>query len=122
MWANVGTGGDGGGSASDHVGWSNHSLWSLILLFFSADPAFPPLGYWRGYVWGPMAQLTYWSLENYSHIPIVAQAKAALAKQMTAMEQHIWELTGHVCENFNPHKYGDAFHCQAMPLEGVESR
>ena len=22
------------------------------------DPAFPPLGYWRGYVWGPMIQLT----------------------------------------------------------------
>ena len=27
------------------------------------DPAFPPLGYWRGYVWGPMAQLVYWSLQ-----------------------------------------------------------
>eukprot|EP01043_Picozoa_sp_COSAG02_P022771 COSAG02_NODE_1193_length_13958_cov_4.939029_8_plen_147_part_00 len=24
-----------------------------------SDPAFPKLGYWRGYVWGPMAQLTY---------------------------------------------------------------
>lgn len=53
-----------------------------------------------------MAQLTYWALENYSHIPVVSQAKAALAKQMTAMEQHIWNLTGHVCENFSPHKYG----------------
>jgi Tfp pilus assembly protein PilE len=62
-----------------------------------------------------MAQLTYWSLENYSHIPIVAQAKAALAKQMTAMEQHIWELTGHVCENFNPHKYVDVLDGWATP-------
>ena len=35
--------------------------------------AFPPLGYWRGFVWAPWAQLTYWALENprYSHLPLV---------------------------------------------------
>jgi hypothetical protein len=33
------------------------------------DPAFPKLGYWRGYVWGPMVQLTYWGLQNYQHVP-----------------------------------------------------
>ena len=41
----------------------------------ASDPAFPPLGYWRGYVWGPMAQLTYWSLSNYDHVPIVKQVR-----------------------------------------------
>ena len=39
------------------------------------DPTFPPLGYWRGYVWGPMAQLTYWSLQEYDHVPSVRQAR-----------------------------------------------
>jgi hypothetical protein len=35
----------------------------------AADPAFPH-GYWRGAVWGPMAQLTYWSLQHYDHVPV----------------------------------------------------
>ena len=34
-----------------------------------ADPAYPPLGYWRGYVWSPIAQLTHWSLQIYDHVP-----------------------------------------------------
>ena len=25
----------------------------------ASDPAFPALGYWRGYIWGPMIQLVY---------------------------------------------------------------
>ena len=111
------------------------------------DPTFPPLGYWRGYVWyvcfgrklhtknccilhptkrlrallfclprvmghpgldrsicrlpivfcftylvcccvssrGPMAQLTYWSLQQYDHLPVVRSARKAMCKQMTAM-------------------------------------
>ena len=28
------------------------------------DAAFPALGYWRGFVWGPMALLTYWGLSH----------------------------------------------------------
>ena len=28
-------------------------------------------GYWRGHVWGPMIQLTYWGLQNYDHVPAV---------------------------------------------------
>lgn len=56
----------------DFVGNSNDCYWGLPSIEAS-DPAFPPLGYWRGYVWGPMAQLTYWSLRNYAHIPVVKQ-------------------------------------------------
>ena len=47
--------GDFGGNADD-------CYWGLPSIE-RADPAFPPLGYWRGYVWGPMAQLVYWALQ-----------------------------------------------------------
>ena len=33
---------------------------------------------------GPMAQLTYWSLQQYDHVPIVRKGRKALSKQMTA--------------------------------------
>ena len=66
------------------------------------DPAFPALGYWRGFVWGPMAQITFWSLQSYSHVPAVAVAKAALAKQHSAMFLEQWRLNRNVCENFSP--------------------
>jgi hypothetical protein len=64
------------------------------------DPTFPPLGYWRGYVWGPMAQLTYWSLAEYDHVPVVRSARKAMCKQMTAMFLNQWRLHAHICENF----------------------
>jgi hypothetical protein len=70
------------------------------------DPAFPPLGYWRGYVWGPMAQLTYWGLQQYDHVPSVRAARKALCGQMTSMFLQQWNQHAHVCENFNPHKNG----------------
>lgn len=68
------------------------------------DAAFPKLGYWRGYTWGPMAMLTYWSLEEYVHLPSVKAAKAALCKQMTAMMLNQWHMNRHICENFCPHR------------------
>ena len=34
---------------------------------------------------GPMAQLTYWSLQQYDHLPVVRSARKAMCKQMTAM-------------------------------------
>ena len=68
----------------------------------ASDPAFPPLGYWRGFVWGPQAQLTYWALQQYPHVPAVAKGRKALAKQMTAMGMNQWHLHHHVCENYNP--------------------
>lgn len=46
------------------------------------DPAFEDLGYWRGYVWGPMSMLVYWSLEEYDHVPSARIARNALEKQM----------------------------------------
>ena len=68
------------------------------------DKAFPPLGYWRGYVWGPMAMLTYWSLQEYDHLPIVRQARKSMCKQLTALMLSQWRRHRHICENFNPHK------------------
>ena len=73
------------------------------------DPAFPQLGYWRGFVWGPMAQIVYWSLENeqYSCLPSVAKARKSLSRQMAAMFMNMWRKHGNVCENFSPHKEVD---------------
>lgn len=68
------------------------------------DPAFPPLGYWRGYTWGPMAMLTYWSVQQYDHVPVVRKARKALCKQLTAMMLNMWRRHRHICENFNPHR------------------
>lgn len=99
----------------------------------ASDPAFPPLGYWRGtskltesisrvhrfhaltlifsnakgFVWGPMAQLTYWSLREYDHVPIVRRARKALCKQMTALMLSQWRTNRHICENYNPHQTAD---------------
>ena len=82
------------------------------------DPAFPKLGYWRGYVWGPMAQLTYWSLEQESSISsrfptspsinnyrmLAKKARKALSNQMGAMFLNMWRKHAHICENYSPHK------------------
>jgi hypothetical protein len=56
-------------------------------------------GYWRGFVWGPQVQLTYWGLQQYPHVPAVVQGRKALAKQMTAMGMNQWHMHHHVCEN-----------------------
>ena len=70
----------------------------------ASDDAFPKQGYWRGYVWGPMAQLTFWSLRRYAHVPVVAQGIAALAAQMEALMLTQWNAHRHICENYSPHK------------------
>ena len=66
-----------------------------------SDPAFP-LGYWRGNVWGPHAQLTYWSLDQYSSVPSVAATKRALTRQMDSLMRSQWDLNRHICENYSP--------------------
>jgi hypothetical protein len=71
------------------------------------DPAFPALGYWRGYIWGPMAQLTFWSLQAYDHVPVVRQARKAMCKQMAELMMSQWVEHRHICENYNPHKDAD---------------
>ena len=55
-----------------------------------------------------MIQLTYWALAApaYQDLPVVNQARKALAKQATAMLSNQWRLHRHVCENFNPHRDG----------------
>jgi putative isomerase len=83
----------------DFVGNSDDCYWGLPSIQ-KADPAFPPLGYWRGYVWGPMAQLTYWSLQYYDHVPLVRTARKALCKQMTALMLSQWRTHRHPTRRF----------------------
>ena len=45
----------------DFAGNSEACWWGLPSIS-ADDAAFPALGYWRGFVWGPMALLTYWGL------------------------------------------------------------
>ena len=90
----------------DFKGNTDSCYWGLPSIQAS-DRAFPSLGYWRGYVWGPMAMLTYWSLDEYRHVPAVAKGKAALVKQMRQLMLSQWRAHAHICENFNPHRSAD---------------
>jgi hypothetical protein len=58
----------------------------------------------RGFVWGPMAMLTYWGLDEYKEVPSAVQAKQSLTKQMNAMMLKQWLDHGFICENYGPHK------------------
>ena len=89
--------------AGDFAGNDDSCWWGLPSIA-ADDDAFPPLGYWRGFVWGPMAQLTHWSLQNYDHVPSVRAARKGLARQMSAMFVDEWRRYAHVCENYNPHR------------------
>ena len=97
----------------DFVGNSDDCYWGLPSIS-ADDAAFPALGYWRGFVWGPMALLTYWSLSHpaYAALPAVAQARAALCAQMAALFLRQWRLNRHVCENFSPKR--NATECTGM--------
>lgn len=62
--------------------------------------------YWRGETWGPMAMLTYWSLDSDSALrsePVVSAARAALAVQKKAQFLDMWDRNRHVCENASPY-------------------
>jgi hypothetical protein len=93
----------------DFKGNKDTCYWGLPSIQAS-DSAYPALGYWRGYVWGPMAQLTYWSLQEYDHVPVVRSGRKALCKQMTALMRSQWNIHRHICENYNPHKNADTSH------------
>ena len=54
-----------------------------------------------------MAQLTYWSLQNYDHVPAVRAGRKALCAQMEGMMMQQWNERRHICENYNPHKDAD---------------
>lgn len=86
------------------VGHRTPNCWWGLPSISADDPAFPKLGYWRGYVWGPMSLLVYWALDNYRHLPQVESAKRNLADQMSDMFLHLWEKKGRVCENYSPHR------------------
>merc|ERR1711957_95523 len=90
-------------SSGDFAGNTDSCYWGLPSIQ-AADVAFPKLGYWRGYVWGPMAQLTYWSLQEYDHVPEVRQGRKALCKQMNSLMLWQWRKNRHICENYSPHK------------------
>lgn len=66
-------------TAAGKMRWCLNSHARSNPLFFGVpvadDPAFPALGYWRGFVWGPMAALVYWSLDEYSHLEIAQQVR-----------------------------------------------
>jgi len=51
-----------------------------------------------------MALLTYWSLLEYDHLPVIRQARKSLVKQMEALFMSQWQTHRHVCENFSPHR------------------
>ena len=48
--------------------------------------------------------LTYWSLQEYDHVPVVRTARRALVRQMRGLGLSQWRAHRHVCENFGPHK------------------
>ena len=62
------------------------------------------MGYWRGYVWGPQIQLTYWALANprYANVTEVRAARRAMVAQAAALEREVWRTSGHLCENYCP--------------------
>jgi glycogen debranching enzyme len=59
------------------LGVSAECYWGLPSIT-ADDPAFPALGYWRGYVWAPTAQLTWWAFEKYAHVPQMADRKSVV--------------------------------------------
>jgi len=82
---------------------TNDCYWGLPSIS-ADDPAYPALGYWRGYIWGPMIQFVYWGLKEYDHSTIVRTARKAMAKQLNEMFLNQWHRHRHVCENFGPHE------------------
>ena len=88
------------------TGSPSHCYWGLPSIS-ADDSTYDAQGYWRGYIWGPMAQLTYWSLQQYDHLESVRAARKALCVQMTAMFLNMWNKHGHVCENFSPFEDAD---------------
>jgi putative isomerase len=99
--------------SGDFKGNTDSCYWGLPSIS-ADDPAFPALGYWRGFVWGPMALLTYWGLshEAYASLPAVAKARTALCAQMSELFLRQWRLNRHVCENFSPKR--NATECTGM--------
>jgi hypothetical protein len=97
--------------SGDFTGNTDDCYWGLPSIS-ADDPAFPKLGYWRGYVWGPMAMLTYWGLQEYDSVPAARQARRGLASQMQQLMLSQYRAHRHICENFGPHR--DSQECTGM--------
>ena len=70
-----------------------------------SDVAFEEQNYWRGLTWGPMVQLVWWSLDEYSsESQIVYNGQTALEKQMNSLMLNVWNSKRHICENYSPQK------------------
>eukprot|EP01045_Picozoa_sp_COSAG04_P000667 COSAG04_NODE_17_length_40288_cov_9.152728_23_plen_1697_part_00 len=86
------------------TGWpaitTNSCFWGLPSVAAS-DPAYSNAT-WRGAISGTLAQLTWWGLQAYDHLPIARTARSALAKQMTAMALHQWRTGLRVCQGVAP--------------------
>lgn len=68
-----------------------------------SDIAFKDQDYWRGLTWGPMVQLTWWSIDSYANkSDIIKNSQQALERQMNAMMLNVWENRRHICENYSP--------------------
>ena len=78
------------------AGATDRCWWGLPSVA-AADPAYSNAT-WRGAVSGTLAQLVWWGLKEYDHLPIAKMARAALAKQMTAMALQQWQSGLRVCQ------------------------
>jgi|EP01046_Picozoa_sp_COSAG06_P021195 putative isomerase len=61
-----------------------------------------------------MAQLTYWGLQNFDHVPSARTARKALVSQMDQMMMEQWNNHGYICENYFPAKGHDGCSPGAM--------
>lgn len=53
------------------------------------DATYVSQDYWRGRIWGPMLQISYWALAEYSH-PVVRNATAGLVAQSYNLLRKEW--------------------------------
>eukprot|EP01052_Picozoa_sp_SAG31_P000967 SAG31_NODE_30_length_32545_cov_9.378999_30_plen_802_part_00 len=107
----------------DFANNSDNCYWGLPSIVAS-DPAYDwtKSGPWRGNVWGPLALLTYWSLQEYDHLPTVRAGRQAMVRQLSAMAANVWLRHRHICERFSPHRNvsdctgGKFYHWGALPF------
>ena len=102
----------------------NFCYWGLPSVS-ADDPVYMAPGqfnYWRGLVWGPMAQIVYWSLQDNAQSPPLMKdsesllrrsrreglstnrtiARKSLCSQMESLMMSQWEKNRHICENYSP--------------------
>jgi hypothetical protein len=83
----------------------NQCYWGLPSVS-ADDPTFMKGNfiYWRGLTWGPMALLTFWSLQKErsetTSYDTAVQARKALSWQMEALMMSQWNTNRHICENY----------------------